>query len=1762
MNKPIPGRAIVADQGGREAAYLIAGMHRSGTSALARVFALLGAELPRTLAGIREDNPKGFWEPALAASLNDSLLAELGVAWDDVLGILIRRQELAARTDVIARIEEVLASEYSLQRPLVLKEPRMALLLDPWISAVRARGLAPKVVIPFRNPLEVAASLAQRDGFSTGRSLLLWLAYFLAAERSSRGAPRVFTQYSDLLADWRGVIRRTETAFGQRFAGWSPAAEIEVDRFISSGDRHQVATPELVQVRADVVSWVKDAYAWACEAAHNPAIGADRLDTVADQFGASLGVFAPLIAEQRDAIATEHKLFSKAQQEKGAAIEASHQLAQEQAATAAKLGDMAAAAVAQQNRIVELGGEIRAHQQRAAELEDQLSQRATQMTSLQQQIQDRQGDLLRVATEIQAKETRIGALEQEVVRLQDAVAARDGRLNAIAADLEQQISRSSAERETLAGTIAERDARVAMLEGELDAAKQHIAKLTDDLASLNASLASRQVEAEQLRAQLGQSSAALAEAERQIALMSENAEAFSRQSRAEHEAMLGREADALRRLDEQAAHLTEMMRALEAVKQEGALLESRLLKVRGELHVRVDEIARLAADSRSLDELERQLGAALQERDCSREEVARIQVEREQLENERDAALLAARSARSEITSLVKEVATVEQERNVLAQRNQVVQVELSGFKSELMAARAERERLDAAVSAAQGERDTLQSELRKAIQGQERSRNEADAQRQAAAAVRARAREIAEQLDAQRRTARQARDAAEAAIGRERWTQWERLPRPRKRFAALFRHGALRPLLNLHWGGRAAALLSSPLYARLDGPGGRAIVSYASKAPNAPPPHPLFDDKWYARSGPVRGVPALDFLWRGDKNGRDPHPLFNTARYRSLYRDVLVHWRLSALEHFIQFGAALGFSPHALFDTRHYVPQAPEVFERGINPLVHYLRDGWRQGLDPHPLFNTDYYYETYPDIRTAGVPALLHYVTTGYLEGRNPHPLFETSYYLRENPDVAAAGHNPLAHYVEQGWRDGRKPNPDFDPRAYLRLNADAAAADAEPLAHYARTAWRDQLERAELPAEPAIPSSESVPKLKSVPADSNSFELFAAPSRERGDNYDWDAHERLAEHIRTDERKRIEQLRPVAPNLIKLAESELADAVRRLHFDRHEAPDVSIIVPVYNQAKYTIECLTSVAATASEARFEVIVIDDASQDATRELVSGIEGVRYLRNERNAGYLRTVNRAAKAATADTLIILNNDTQVQKGWLRPLLDALTDTRVGIAAPMLLFANGRLQEAGGKLCADGGSSMIGLFDDPELPRYAYDREVDYVSGACIALRRKDFDELGGFDERYAPAYCEDSDLCMRIRAAGMRVQYVAKSRVVHHLSVTSDALPGSYKHRQARVNQQKLLERWSEALAALDQVRVVSFYLPQFHTIPENDRWWGAGFTEWRNVAKALPNYAGHYQPHRPAELGYYDLSNPEVMVKQAALAQEYGVDGFCFYYYWFGGRRVLEKPLERILQTGEPDFPFCICWANENWTRTWDGQEKDVLLAQSYSPEDDEAIIADVMRYMRLSNYIRISGRPLFVVYRPQNFPNPKATTDRWRRACRAAGIGEIYLAMVEVFEHALTYRDPRTLGFDASIEFPPSGMSVPINPGKVLNPSYTGTVCSYQEVVRRYLKEPIPAYTRFRGAMPSWDNTARRQDNSYVFEGATPGAFQAWLEAIIEQTRMQNFGDERIVFINAWNEWAEGAHLEPDIRFGRGWLEAVRNARSAQRLLMRKGG
>ena len=345
--------------------------------------------------------------------------------------------------------------------------------------------------------------------------------------------------------------------------------------------------------------------------------------------------------------------------------------------------------------------------------------------------------------------------------------------------------------------------------------------------------------------------------------------------------------------------------------------------------------------------------------------------------------------------------------------------------------------------------------------------------------------------------------------------------------------------------------------------------------------------------------------------------------------------------------------------------------------------------------------------------------------------------------------------------------------------------------------------------------------------------------------------------------------------------------------------------------------------------------------------------------------------------------------------------------------------------------------------------------------------------------------------------------------------------------------------------------RLLALYLPQFHPIPENDEWWGRGFTEWTNTAKARPLFKGHYQPHVPADLGFYDLRLPESRQAQADMARSSGIAGFCYYHYWFAGRRILERPFQEVLSTGEPTFPFCLCWANETWSGIWHGDPKRVLIEQTYPGQDDHrAHFAALLPAFRDERYIRVDDRPLLLLYRPEKLPQSREALAFWQAMAKDAGLPGLHIVGMS----ANKVWHPHEHGFDAKVEVPLVLGRPWISrrkPLKWLRQRWDiqrglPTVLRYQALMDGQIQAKDLPPTSYPCMVHAWDNTPRSSHNGVVFSGTSPDAFRPYLRSALEDVQSRE-PDRRLVFLKAWNEWAEGNHLEPDLKFGHGYLNVI---------------
>ena len=348
--------------------------------------------------------------------------------------------------------------------------------------------------------------------------------------------------------------------------------------------------------------------------------------------------------------------------------------------------------------------------------------------------------------------------------------------------------------------------------------------------------------------------------------------------------------------------------------------------------------------------------------------------------------------------------------------------------------------------------------------------------------------------------------------------------------------------------------------------------------------------------------------------------------------------------------------------------------------------------------------------------------------------------------------------------------------------------------------------------------------------------------------------------------------------------------------------------------------------------------------------------------------------------------------------------------------------------------------------------------------------------------------------------------------------------------------------------------KIITWYLPQFHQIEINNKFHGQGFTEWTNTTRAIPLFTGHYQPHIPYDVGYYDLMNIDTLKRQIKLAKHYGIYGFCMHYYWFSGKRIMEKPLEMFFENKELDMPFCLNWANESWNALWDGSNKEIILEQKLRDGDDDKFMDDILPYMKDPRYIKIEGKPVLVVYRMKMFEKEqiKKTLYSFRERAKVEGFPDLYIMTTNVCKFQ---EDVSEWGADALVEFPfheVHNLMEPYRPIGYLNPNFKGIIKDATEFINQqkyFIKHMSKKY--FRSALVSWDNTARKATTgAVVLTGLNPCTFKKWLSDIIKESQEVHLESENIVFVNSWNEWAEGSHLEPDMKYGYAYLQAVKEA------------
>lgn len=699
-------------------------------------------------------------------------------------------------------------------------------------------------------------------------------------------------------------------------------------------------------------------------------------------------------------------------------------------------------------------------------------------------------------------------------------------------------------------------------------------------------------------------------------------------------------------------------------------------------------------------------------------------------------------------------------------------------------------------------------------------------------------------------------------------------------------------------------------------------------------------------------------------------------------------------------------------------------------------------------------------------------------YLRAVQRSGMFDPVYYKGAYPLIHPWFHKfPQRHYILYGEARGFRPNPDFSPSAYLAYNPDVAENGVAPFYHYLLKGHSEGRITKELPRAEDFPAPPSRPRRFGTVERRSRFALVAHI-------YYPDLWEEFAETIRT---------QPVDCDLfITLTyRGDESDAlVAKIRADFPEA----FVLPTENRGRDILPFLRLV---------------------------------------NAGLLDGYDAVCKIHTKKSPHRADGDL-----WRRHLIGGILP---GEALPAMLERFVADPEMGFWV-ADGQH-----YDGTEWWGTNFETTRSLMRRLEIEVSRDRLEFPAG------SIYWMKPVIVGMLKALHLRDEDFEqeKAQVDGTLAHALERCMGMI----ARAGQYRVVQ--SSELAALEPAAprqrpafVSAFYLPQFHPVPENDLWWGKGFTEWHNVTHAAPAFAGHRQPVLPTELGFYDLRLPQTLADQARLAKGAGIDAFCVYHYWFGGRRILEKPLDTLLAQPDIDFPFYLCWANESWRRNWDGLSGEVLLGQDYAGGFEKALAENVAQYMRDPRYSRPDGkRPRFVIYRPEDMPEPVASVARLREAWRALGIGEVEIGAVRF--HIPGETPIADALFDFWVEMAPHGLVQEKDYlfggpqgdrlGHALRPGFSGLVYDYTGVIEN---SAAPAYRRklpkntIRGAMPSWDNCARRGAQAHLAWGANPATFDLWLRRLAEDGLETSYRQE--LFLNAWNEWAEKAILEPSDHWG----------------------
>jgi lipopolysaccharide biosynthesis protein/SAM-dependent methyltransferase len=803
--------------------------------------------------------------------------------------------------------------------------------------------------------------------------------------------------------------------------------------------------------------------------------------------------------------------------------------------------------------------------------------------------------------------------------------------------------------------------------------------------------------------------------------------------------------------------------------------------------------------------------------------------------------------------------------------------------------------------------------------------------------------------------------------------------------------------------------------------------------------------------------------------------------------------------------------------------------------PLPTVLSDrGLRREMVRTGLFDPGFYNKSYPDVAHAGVDPLDHYLSTGWREGRDPSDRFSALGYLKLHSDVAARGLEPLTHFLRRGRKEGRS--------FVSRQGIVEVLPESRTILGNVGSVWRVLKDRPDLPrkflAEARRGGLKHALRLTKRKLSREAALLGGTSDTSPRDSI---VHGKL-------------KVVPFYTNPHLQKAPTLLNRSVGIHLHLFYSDMASVCIGYLRNVPVPFDLFISAPGEEDLQAVEAIfrsglpqcrrVVVERVVNRGRDLAPFITqfGPRLLQYDYIAHFhtKRSPHRSALAGWFDALMDTLCGSELTVTQILHLLD-------GDGAVVFPVGNTRVydDESGWGENFEIARELLSRHTDISIGEYPY---VEYPQGSMFWAKSACLTQLLSLPLSYEDFPGEPIGADATLAHALERLILIfASQHPGRNYQLGSTALslgPQDYFEEQ---------EDYRENIRH-DSIKVLAYYLPQFHPTPENDEWHGQGFTEWYKVRGANPLFEGHYQQHIPhPDIGYYHLDSGEVLRKQAEMMARAGVHGLIFYHYWFSGRLILEKPAQMLLADTSIELPFCFCWANENWTRRWDGNEREVLLEQIYSPDDARRFIRYLIPFFQDRRYITIDGRPVLCVYRPASIPDCDGYLAVWREECAAVGLPPPYV--VATLTRGAT--SPRDFGMDAAVERPlhdwTGGAVAELRSTVKHFWPVNGSVLDYSAVADHYIEKEVSAdFPLFRSLIPVWDNTARYGSEAYVVHNFSPRKMQTWLEYTIRFSEQHLPSDRRFIVVNAWNEWAEGAHLEPDVRFGYAYLNSVGRALS----------